>query len=55
MDGRLFSALVLLVLPVALLGLTVLEFHSNPIAILGLLAVMIAGSFYLLTYSETFG
>ncbi len=54
MNGRLFTLLALLLLPVALLGLTVAEFHSNPVAILALLAVMIGGAFYLLTYSETF-
>jgi len=30
------------------------EFHSNPVAILGLIAVMIAGAFYLLSYTESF-
>lgn len=54
MDGRLFTVLVLLVLPAALIEVTVLEFHSNPVAILGLLAVMIAGSFYLVSYTESF-
>jgi hypothetical protein len=54
MDGRLFTVLGFLVLPVALLGLTVAEFNSNPVAILALLAMMIGGAFYLLTYSETF-
>jgi hypothetical protein len=54
MDGRLLTVLLLLVVPAALLGVTVLEFSSNPVAVLALIAVMIAGGFYLLTYSESF-
>jgi hypothetical protein len=54
MDGRLFTVLVLLILPAALIGVTVFEFHSNPVAILVLIAVMIAGAFYLLSYTESF-
>lgn len=54
MDGRLFTVLALFLLPAALIGVTVLEFHSNPVAILGLIAVMIAGAFYLVSYTESF-
>jgi hypothetical protein len=54
MDGRLLTVLLLLVVPAALLGVTVLEFSSNPVAVLALIAVMLAGGFYLLTYSESF-
>jgi hypothetical protein len=54
MDGRWFTALAALVLPAALIGVTVVEFHSNPVAILGLLAVMVVGAFYLLSYTESF-
>jgi len=54
MDGRLFTVLVLLILPAVLIGVTIFEFHSNPVAILALIAVMIAGSFYLLSYTESF-
>ncbi len=54
MDGRLFAVLVFLILPAALIGLTVADFHSNPVSILALIAVMLGGGFYLLTYSETF-
>ena len=54
MDGRRFAVLFLLVVPAALLGLTVVEFHSNPVSIMVLLAAMLAGAFYLLTYQETF-
>ncbi len=52
MEGRLITVLLTLVLPAVLLGLTVVEFHSNPVAILGLLAVMLAGGFYLVSYTE---
>jgi hypothetical protein len=54
MDGRLLTVLLLLVVPAALIGLTVLEFHSNPVAIFALLAAMIVGGFYLLSYTESF-
>jgi hypothetical protein len=54
MDGRLITVLTLLLLPAALIGVTVEEFHSNPIAILGLIAVMIFGAFYLSSYTESF-
>ncbi len=54
MDGRLFTVLVLLVLPAALIGVTVAEFHSNPVSILALFAVMIVGTFYLVSYTESF-
>jgi len=54
MDGRLITVLALLVVPAALIGVTVARFSSNPVAIVGLLAVMIVGTFYLLTYRETF-
>jgi len=54
MDGRFFTVLALLVLPAALIGVTVFEFHSNPFAIFLLVAAMIVGSFYLLSYTESF-
>jgi len=54
MDGRMFTVLAMLVLPAALIGVTVEEFHSNPVSILGLIAVMIVGAFYLVSYTETF-
>jgi hypothetical protein len=55
MDGRLFTVLALLVLPAALIGVTIVWFASNPVGILVLIAVMIIGAFYLMTYRETFG
>ncbi|MGD0587850.1 MAG: hypothetical protein ABSA63_03550 [Thermoplasmata archaeon] len=54
MDGRLLTVLLLLVLPAALIGVTCFEFHSNPVAILGLIGVMIVGAFYLVSYTESF-
>jgi hypothetical protein len=54
MDGRLVTVLLLLVLPAALIGLTVFEFHSNPVAIVGLIAVLVVGTFYLVSYTESF-
>jgi len=54
MDGRLFTVIALLIAPAVLIGVTIAVFSSNPVAILTCIAVMIAGSFYLLTYRETF-
>jgi uncharacterized membrane protein len=54
MEGRWLTVALLLVLPAALIGVTCFEFHSNPIAILGLIGVMIVGAFYLLSYTESF-
>ena len=54
MDGRLATVLLTFVLPAALLGVTVVEFASNPVAVLVLISTMVAGGFYLLTYQETF-
>jgi len=54
MDGRLFIVLALLVLPAILIGVTIADFHTNPVAIFGLIAVMIVGAFYLVSYTEAF-
>ena len=54
MDGRLLTALLTLALPAGLIGVTVWRFASNPLAILGLLALMVGGAFYLLSYSDSF-
>jgi hypothetical protein len=55
MDGRIITLLLTFLLPAVLIAVTVWQFASNPIAILVLLMVMIAGALYLLTYTETFG
>ena len=54
MDGRALTALLTLALPAGLIGVTIWKFAANPLAILGLLVVMIVGSFYLLSYTESF-
>jgi len=54
MDGRLVTVLALLVLPAALIGVTIAEFSSNPVSILALIAVMLVGAFYLVSYTESF-
>jgi hypothetical protein len=54
MDGRWFTVVFLEILPIALIGVTVWRFASNPLAIFVLLAAMVAGAFYLLTYSSSF-
>jgi hypothetical protein len=54
MDGRWFTVLVLLVAPSVGIAATVLWFSSNPVAIFAAFAAMVAGAFYLLTYTESF-
>jgi hypothetical protein len=54
MDGRGLTVLLFLVLPAVLIGVTIVEFASNPLAIFILLAAMVAGGFYLLSYNASF-
>ena len=55
MDGRWFTVVFFEILPVLLILVTVWMFASNPLPIFGLLAVMVAGGFYLLSYTSSFG
>jgi hypothetical protein len=54
MDGRLIAALLTLLLPAVLIGVTVVYFSLNPVAILVLISVMVIGTMYLLSYTDTF-
>ena len=54
MDGRHWTVLLTLVLPVLLIGVTAWKYASNPLAIVGLFTVMIGGALYLLTYNDSF-
>ena len=54
MDGRHYTVLFLLVLPAVLIGVTIWHFASNPLAIFALLAAMVVGAFYLLSYNASF-
>jgi hypothetical protein len=54
MDGRWFTVIVLLIVPAVGIAATVVWFASNPVAIFTAFAAMIAGAFYLLTYTESF-
>jgi hypothetical protein len=54
MDSRIIVGLATIVLPAVLVGITVWRFASNPLSILGLLTVMMVGSVYLLSYTESF-
>ncbi len=55
MDGKLVTGIGLLVVPTALIGVTIAWFSSNPVSIFAMIALMILGAFYLLTYRDTFG
>jgi fumarate reductase subunit C len=55
MDGRWFTLVFLLILPAALIGVTVWRFAANPLVIFILLVAMVAGGFYLLSYTSSFG
>ena len=54
MDGKLVTGVGLIALPAALIGVTVAWFSSNPVAIFAMMALMLVGAVYLLTYRETF-
>ncbi len=54
MDGRWVTFFLLIVLPAALIGITIEFFSSNPVSIFTLLAAIVVGAFYLLTYTEAF-
>jgi hypothetical protein len=54
MDGRWFTVIVLIVLPAVLVGVTVEWFAANPLALLAEFGAIIAGSLYLLTYTDAF-
>ncbi|HEV2316350.1 MAG TPA: hypothetical protein VGV89_02080 [Thermoplasmata archaeon] len=54
MDGRVVAALLTIVLPGALMGVTAEFFSTNPLAILGLFSVMVGGVLYILSYNESF-
>lgn len=54
MDGRLVTVLGFFVLPAAIIGVTVTEFSSNAVTIFAMIALMVVGGFYLLTYRESF-
>jgi hypothetical protein len=55
MDGKLVTGIGLLLVPGALIGVTIAWFSSNPVSIFAMLALMVAGGIYLLTYRESFG
>jgi hypothetical protein len=55
MDGKLVTGIGLLLIPGALIGVTVAWFASNPVSIFAMIALMIIGGFYLLTYRDAFG
>ncbi|MCI4349447.1 MAG: hypothetical protein L3J93_04445 [Thermoplasmata archaeon] len=54
MDGRAYTVLLTFLVPAVLIGVTIWKYAANPLALLILFSVMIAGGLYLLTYSETF-
>jgi hypothetical protein len=54
MDGKFWTFLLAILLPAALIGVTVAVFSSNPVSILILITVMIGGLAYLLTYPDAF-
>ena len=50
--GKTLAAVVGVVLPAALLGVTIAFFASNPLAVIATLTAMIGGGVYLLSYQE---
>jgi hypothetical protein len=54
MDGRVGALALTQLLPAVLIGVTIWQFGSNPVALLAELTVMVVGACYLLTYADTF-
>jgi type IV secretory pathway VirB3-like protein len=54
MDGRLVTIALTLLLPAVLIGVTAAYYSLNPVAVLGLISVMVGGVLYLLSYSRSF-
>jgi hypothetical protein len=54
MDGRHYTLLFLIILPAVLIGVTIWQFASNPLSVFVLLAVMLVGGLYLLSYNTSF-
>jgi hypothetical protein len=54
MDGRWIVGGLTLALPAVLVGVNAWRFGNNPVVLLLLFLTMIAGTFYLLSYSESF-
>ncbi len=54
MDGRVTVALLTIVAPLVLMGVTVWLFATNPLTMLVLFSVILVGCLYLLSYRTTF-
>ena len=54
MDGRFVALLGTQLAPAVLIGVTIWQFASNPLALLTEIAVMVGGAMYLLSYTESF-
>ena len=54
MDGRWFTVIALLIAPAIGIWVTIQWFSSNPVSIFTAFAAMVAGAFYLLTYTDSF-
>lgn len=50
--GKILAGLVGIVLPAVLLGVAIVFFSSNPLAVIGTITTMIGGGMYLLSYQE---
>ncbi len=50
--GKVLAALVGIVVPAVLLGVAIIYFSSNPLAVIGTITTMIGGGMYLLSYQE---
>jgi hypothetical protein len=53
-DGRYLVVALTLVLPAALMAITVAWYSTNPVAMLVLFSVVLLGGLYLLSYGDTF-
>lgn len=53
-DGRIATLVLTQLAPAALIGVTIWRFASNPVALIGLIGVMVIGGLYLLSYTDSF-
>lgn len=50
--GKVVAALVGIGIPAVLLGLAIVKYAANPLAVIATLTAMIGGALYLITYQE---
>jgi len=50
--GKVWVGILGLIVPAALLGITIVFFSMNPLSVLGCMGWMVGGGMYLMTYTD---